>query len=554
MENVNDKIIIHIPDNLQGTDLLSFLYPSHFSTDSEKKAAHLLHKICFASLTDFRPNNYIKDLKITDEEKDIIISQKWNESNNKEVKARCSDLLCNFEKDKRKIVASTSDCYLDTYNEFGGVEFLIRAVTARNIKSLNDSHFLNRILTTKSENIHPHWLNKLVFALLKSYSVEQLNPILPIVKEQRNKSVTETDYRKERQYIDVLYSLKNINSDEYCKQMALSFENEADNIAANKQPYTFYPNLPDIYQDAYNTIFKIKDKEPQIHERIKTKLVEEKKIFIELLSLNGVKMEMDVSEDFKLHIDESTQKLTIKYLDDAITLLLSIPLPSVAEVEKYVGICRKASPMGSIFGHSQLNSKGYIVGKSDCEISLQTEAHIYCRQKRLYALWSYLHLIKWSNIDLHSDLMYAALQQNKPDFIDEDNLIIWEKGITAGFNKDFITASHILMPQLEHALHNIAEIHKGTITSLEKQRQEEPTLGKTLPMLDEVIEKETLFELKSFLVGGIDVNFRNNLLHGLFTPFEINKYGIYLWWLCLRVYFSKNIYIAHETKNNPQCL
>ena len=58
-------------------------------------------------------------------------------------------------------------------------------------------------------------------------------------------------------------------------------------------------------------------------------------------------------------------------------------------------------------------------------------------------------------------------------------------------------------------------------------------------MLQGVIEEEILYEIESFLNHGIDVNFRNNLSHGLLTPFEIEKYGIYLWWICLKLYFEE---------------
>ena len=105
------------------------------------------------------------------------------------------------------------------------------------------------------------------------------------------------------------------------------------------------------------------------------------------------------------------------------------------------------------------------------------------------------------------------------------------------------------MPQLEHALHNIAEIYNGTITSLEAKRQEEPTLRKVLIMLKGIIEEETLFEIESFLHSGSDANFRNNLLHGLLSPFEIDKHGIYLWWLSLKIYFCEDIYAKDKPQN-----
>lgn len=81
------------------------------------------------------------------------------------------------------------------------------------------------------------------------------------------------------------------------------------------------------------------------------------------------------------------------------------------------------------------------------------------------------------------------------------------------------------------------ESDKRNITTLEKKRQLFPTLGSILPRLEEVFKEEFFFEINSFLQGEIDVNFRNNLLHGLLTFFEVDKYGVYLWWICLKLYF-----------------
>jgi hypothetical protein len=160
---------------------------------------------------------------------------------------------------------------------------------------------------------------------------------------------------------------------------------------------------------------------------------------------------------------------------------------------------------------------------------------------RLYALVSYFKLHHWAQIKTDETEFFYFIEKIRPQFINEENVIFWAKGFYAGLNGDFITASHILMPQLECAFHNIAEIHHGNITSLEKKRQEQPTLGGILPKLKSIIEDETLFEIDVFLQSGIDVNFRNNLAHGLFTPFEIDRYGIYLLWICLKFYLDKSI-------------
>jgi len=287
-----------VPDNIFSIDLLCFLYPNKFFTEEDKQAAILLHKICIAKLTDYHDSTLIEDLQISDEEKNIIIENQWDESVNCEIKARCLDILKRFsKKDKRQITANASDCYLDVYSKSEEVEYLVRAVTVRSIKVLNDDVFLQKIKNFIDENIYPFWLNKLIVALLRSYKAEQLFDLIPSIIKWRIVAIAAKDFQKERGYIEVLFKLNSIDKIEYHKQIAISFENEADETANNRQQNTYYPNLPDIYQSSYKEIFQIRDIEPNIFIRIKEKLLKEQKIFIQMLSECGVKTKMELPED-----------------------------------------------------------------------------------------------------------------------------------------------------------------------------------------------------------------------------------------------------------------
>jgi hypothetical protein len=245
----------------------------------------------------------------------------------------------------------------------------------------------------------------------------------------------------------------------------------------------------------------------------------------------------------KQQIKKHNKKIRLNNFCDIIKLFLSIPFATQSEVKKYETKSREGSVLSLFFGTNRIDSKGNTVGKKDPQESLRTEAHVYFRQMRLYALVSYFNLHHWAQIKTKETEVFYLLEKIRPQFIDEQNVLFWTKGICAGLNSDFITASHILMPQLEHALHNIAEIRHGNIITLEKKRQENPNLKAILSKLESVIDDEIHFEISSFLQSGIDVNFRNNLAHGLFTPFEIEKYGIYLLWICLKFYLDKTIII-----------
>lgn len=532
---------IEIPNDLHDSELLCFLHPNRFQTEDEKLAIGLLHKICMANLTDFRDSNQIKDLILTAEEREIVLLHDWNISENIEVRSRCNDVLCRFEKDKRSIKEIASNNYLTAYKTFGEIEFLIRSITVRNIKIINTEDFLIEVVSVINEKFDsPFWIQKVVDSLKKSYSKEDLKKLCDYVKSEQKKSRDRGHYNEEREYIKAQYSLNIITKQEFHKYMALSFENEADITSNNKQPHTFYPNLGDDYQNAYNEIHQIKTQEPKIFERLKEKLLQEKRIFMEMLAFCGIKYKIEIPEDFVNSVEESLSTIIIHSFFDTIKLMLSVPFISTNEINAYESAVRKASYVSSMLGRNQLDTNGNIVGIADPQKSLRTEAHIYFRQKRLYAIQTYLNLHQWSNIKSEEELIYYFLNDKKPIYIENENLIFWAKGITMGLNKDFISASHILMPQLEHTLHNIAEIKNGNISTLERKRQESPSLGAIFPMLQNVIKEEVLFEIESFLQSGIDVNFRNNLLHGLLTPFEIEKYGVYLWWICLKIYFDGN--------------
>ena len=536
---MSNKIII--PDNLNDTALLCYLYPTRFRTEDEKKAVVLLHKICSANLSDFHDYNQINDLILNDEEREIILYNEWNCSDNLEVRARCNDVLCRFENDKRSIKKTTSESYLKAYKTFGEIEFLIRSITVRNFKAINTPDFLSEIINVICQKFeHPFWMNKVIESLAKSYTIEDMNAIKEFVEKEKLKSRNENKYDVEREYINASLSLKAIQKHSYHKQLALSYESEADAIANNKKHNTYYPTLVGIYQKAYNEIFEIKDHETEIYSRIKDKLLNEKNVFIDMLSTYGVKSKLEIPEAVIQNIEDRLTQVFISNFIDTINLMRNVPFIEMEIIEKYISCKSIVDVVDSFSDRTQLNEKGNVVGFADSEKSIRTVAHVFFRQINMYRLYSIVGLHRWSNIQSKENVVHQYLKQYKPQFIEEDNLIFWTKGITAGLNSDFIPASHILMPQLEHALHNIAEEKLGNITSLEKKRQEVPTLGSILPMLKGIIKEEVLFELDSFLQSGIDVNFRNNLLHGLMSPFEVEKYGLYLWWICLRLYFDYN--------------
>jgi hypothetical protein len=530
-----------IPSDIFDTDLLRFLNSNRFEDTLTIEKVKLLHKICFCKISSFGRQVHIDDMSFTEDEYNIIIDNDWQNNINLEIKARCCDILKKREKDKRRIIIKASDAYLEVFRLTEGMDYLERAASIRSFKQVNNDDFLKVILieifikTLK----HPFWLSSIVEVLLMSYSIEKLSNLIIEIEKCVQEKRGSKEYGKERDYIDILHLLNNITKQEQYKLKALSFETEADEIWNNQENNTVYPNLPDLYRNAYQEINKINSIEPEIHKRIREKLIRANKYLVEILSKVGVSYKMPFLEEEKKRIEKWIADEKWESPLDFIALLHNIPFASKENTEKYMDISRKGSVLSSMMRTNRLDDKGNTIGLDNPENSLRTDAHIYYRQKILYTLWTCIDKAANMKLLIEEDMLFYIMKNRIPYFLqDEDRLIFWVKGLTSGFNKDFMIASHILIPQIEWALRNIAEIYHGSLVKLEEERQEEATLGSILKQLENVMHEEIRFEVESFLQSGIDVNFRNKLSHGLLSSFEIMQYGIFLWWLCIKLFFD----------------
>jgi hypothetical protein len=135
-----------------------------------------------------------------------------------------------------------------------------------------------------------------------------------------------------------------------------------------------------------------------------------------------------------------------------------------------------------------------------------------------------------------SDL--AFLVCNNP-FIPEGHEGIYLKGIQAGFYGDWLTAMHLLVPQLDASFRHVLQQH-GEITSIlnPDRTQEEQDINKLFwkkGMLD-IFGEDILFDLRGILIERFGGNLRNQLAHALMPEAAFySVQAIYLWWLIIRL-------------------
>lgn len=116
----------------------------------------------------------------------------------------------------------------------------------------------------------------------------------------------------------------------------------------------------------------------------------------------------------------------------------------------------------------------------------------------------------------------------------------WAKGLFFGFQGDFSSAIHILVPQIENWIREFMW-SKGLNTSTfnsDTGIESENGLSALLDVdgLTHILNKNLLFELKALMTTPPGPNLRNEIAHGLIAPEKANSaIGAYQWWLALRL-------------------
>jgi hypothetical protein len=116
------------------------------------------------------------------------------------------------------------------------------------------------------------------------------------------------------------------------------------------------------------------------------------------------------------------------------------------------------------------------------------------------------------------------------------------KALFAGYDNDFVTALHILIPQLEHLVRFHLKQHGAKTTNLDKNGIENEKGLSTLmelPEIETIFRKDLSFEIKALFCDPFGPNLRNELAHGLLDYEEAQSiYSIYAWWLGLSIIFN----------------
>ncbi len=540
--------MIDIDANKFEYDLTGLFWYYTPQNDEDKLLTDLIDKVCRAYLVDRSKNEKDKDrlianLALSNDEQELVRKYGLMEHPNLEVSTRFNDVMLRFAhgKDKLDLRRKASDGYLKLYEETGTVLYFVRSIELRIVKKLYDKRFMEEFRRVViSTFIHPGWMTNILNIVKKNVDNGLENPyIKDILANYATKEPFMEVYWQD-QYYDMLHKIGAIGDDNYHYQKALAWETCADKEVANRKEYTFNMATHQNYQKAFNEIVLIKNMYPQEFARIRDKYNGARKEFVEILSLYGIKIKYSIPKDIENYIRQQMATLNLNNVIEAIFAFEGITY--YPAWTRYINELKdkfkeEADVIEKFFPQSQaLNDEGNTTGISDFEHNTSLQAHRFVRCALMYHIYSLFLRVGEFHLDYSDELFFEVLKYKKPTFIEEERVQLWAKAYNLYFNGDVLEASHLLMPQFEHALHNLLEQIVDDVTMLDNDIQKEPTLTPILKGLQPYCNPALYDELYMFFVDGNDVNYRNVLLHGLMDVTGMLRHGAYLFYVANLLY------------------
>jgi hypothetical protein len=119
---------------------------------------------------------------------------------------------------------------------------------------------------------------------------------------------------------------------------------------------------------------------------------------------------------------------------------------------------------------------------------------------------------------------------------------LFGKALFAGYDRDFVTALHLLVPQIEHMVRTHLKNAGTKTTNLDKDGIENENGLSTLMDMPEAVQvfgEDLAFEIKAIFCTAFGPNLRNEMAHGLLDENACySPAAIYAWWLGLRIIFN----------------
>jgi len=312
-------------------------------------------------------------------------------------------------------------------------------------------------------------------------------------------------------------------------------------------------------QKAIETFRRIGGQQQRIDE-IHSKLVKiQKNVPSEMKTFSQTMNITEMVERYREHFKG-------KKLQDALfEFCLMGTSPSVQKLKEKVENSVRKHPLQFLVSRVIVNDKGKVTGKmpnmmsSDpAEVDRAKKAEMYSQARfdQGFIAQSLIEPVRHLIISEHNVQIrdFYPIVKDSP-FVPEDREQLFAQGLHAGLTSDYLTATHLLIPQVENSIRYLLEQRDVTVSRLDADGiQDERPLNDILycPEVDEIFGEDVAFDLRGLLIERYGSNLRNRVAHGLMS-FD-RFYSIetaYFWWITLRLCCIPIIAHIKENQQKP---
>ena len=225
----------------------------------------------------------------------------------------------------------------------------------------------------------------------------------------------------------------------------------------------------------------------------------------------------------------------------------------ISEMKKSAITQLKQYPLSSFFGGTHISRDGRVIAKTsgiDFNAALD-ENHPNVQASVMQNHGIYISLITQSTILPALEILHLEHRIREIDFLSiakqspivpPGREVLFAKGLYSGYNHDYITAIHLLSPQIE----NLVRFHlknagakTSTLDGCGIENENGLSTLIALPEMTAVFKEDLTFEIKSLFCDPLGANLRNEIAHGLMDHNACNSlHGVYAWWLTLKLVFN----------------
>lgn len=222
--------------------------------------------------------------------------------------------------------------------------------------------------------------------------------------------------------------------------------------------------------------------------------------------------------------------------------------PSLDEVQKEMETDEHQFVGLTLFPARYHDQRGKVTDQSAENDSLESKMHRHIAQlhRNFYATAIIMPALQQIRLEHNISLsQWVTALENHP-FVPPERVNAYAYGFYHGFHGDFLSAAHILIPQIENSIRYVLNNYEQqTSRQIAGGIQEESSLNYMLEgssdcvqILTDLFGEDLVFDLQGLLIKKEGENIRNNLMHGLLDDDQLFTPGLaYLYWLAIHIIF-----------------